>query len=199
MIPPLDRDTMLKGKVVLACGATQGPGRTAARLFAAQGAWVAVQYRSDIVGAKNLVDQIRADGGRAIAVPGDPRSHEGAWTLARYVELEWAQVDVLLFAAAFAPPDDRAEDPSFIIGALAPGMAARSWGRIVVMGSPLSPSVSLYHTDLGAPHVLSNSVILDHRAEAGSLGAWAALLLGSGLNTDVTCATLEISFTGGAD
>jgi 3-oxoacyl-[acyl-carrier protein] reductase len=82
-------DTGLQRRVVLISGATQVVGRSAARLFAAEGAWIAVNELVDLHGAKALVDAIRSDGGRAMLAPGDVRTPEGAWTVARYVEHEW--------------------------------------------------------------------------------------------------------------
>ena len=71
----------LHGRVALVTGATRGVGAAAGQLFAAAGAWVAVNYRTDVHGAKGLVDLIRSAGGRALLVPGDVRTQEGAWTV----------------------------------------------------------------------------------------------------------------------
>jgi 3-oxoacyl-[acyl-carrier protein] reductase len=52
-------------------GASRGIGAAVARAIARDGWGVGVNYRSDRAGAESVVAAIEADGGRAIAVPGD--------------------------------------------------------------------------------------------------------------------------------
>src|SRR5262245_52481510 len=115
-------DTGLQRRVVLISGATCGVGRRCAQLFAAEGAWIAVNYRADLHGAKAVVDAIRSDGGRALLAPGDVRSPEGAWTVVRYVEQEWAQIDILLHAAPLLDPDETAAAAAPLLSTVVPGM-----------------------------------------------------------------------------
>jgi len=61
---------LLEGKVVLVTGASRGIGAAAARLFATEGAAVVLAARSTEA-LDHLVDEIRADGGTADAVPLD--------------------------------------------------------------------------------------------------------------------------------
>ncbi len=186
-------DAGLRGRVALVSGATQGVGRAAAQLFAAEGAWIAVNYRTDVHGAKALVDAIRSDGGRALLAPGDVRTPAGAWTVARYVEHEWAQIDILLHTAPLLGPGESAPATTPLLAELAPGMRERGWGRIVVF----CPSDMLDRAatpTLGAvPQVLANVVCLP----GGERPTWldeavarAALFLGSDWNrclSGMTC------------
>ena len=60
-----------EGKVALVTGASKGIGAEIALELAAQGASVAVNYASSKQGADDVVEKIKAKGGRAVAVGGD--------------------------------------------------------------------------------------------------------------------------------
>src|SRR3954462_13400673 len=61
----------LAGRIALVTGASRGLGRGIAEALAAEGAAVAVNYRSGADAAHEVVAGIEADGGRAVAVQGD--------------------------------------------------------------------------------------------------------------------------------
>jgi 3-oxoacyl-[acyl-carrier protein] reductase len=61
----------LAGQVALVTGASKGIGAGIARAFGLAGAQVAVGYMRDREGAERIVTEIKASGGRAIAVQGD--------------------------------------------------------------------------------------------------------------------------------
>ena len=195
-------DIELQGRVAFVTGAAYGLGRVSAELFAAAGAWVAVNYRADVHGAKSLLDAIRSDGGRALLAPGDIRTPEGAWTAARYVEHEWGQIDIVLDTAALLGPDEIVMDPFPLLSEVTPGMHARDWGRVVVVHPP-GPAVSGHQLALrwGAPNVLVNAVLLasiDQPQRLAEAVALAILFFGSGWNSGLTGTTLTIDPTDGA-
>jgi 3-oxoacyl-[acyl-carrier protein] reductase len=67
----------LQGKVALVTGASKGIGASIARELAARGAAVAVNYSGSKAAAEKVVAEIKATGGKAIAIQadlGDPDS-----------------------------------------------------------------------------------------------------------------------------
>ncbi len=61
----------LSGKIAVVTGASKGIGAEIAKSFAAEGAAVVVNYASSKDGADRVVADIKAKGGKAIAVQGD--------------------------------------------------------------------------------------------------------------------------------
>lgn len=185
-------DTGLSGRVALVIGATEGLGRVVARLFAAHGAWVAVCFRADYQRAKSLVDEIRSDGGRGLVVPGDARTSEGAWATARYVEQEWAQIDVLLHAGSLVGLDEVAADPAPLISELAPGMRGRCWGRAVIFKGATSIVASDPYLQFGGGGLLINTLLVPENPSTECMheAARCALFFGSAWNAGITGAQL---------
>ncbi len=71
---------VLAKKVAIVTGASSGIGRATARLFAREGARVVVSGRRSAE-LDALVSQIEAEGGQAIAVPGDIKHEKVAKAL----------------------------------------------------------------------------------------------------------------------
>ncbi|AZI44731.1 SDR family oxidoreductase (plasmid) [Deinococcus psychrotolerans] len=87
------------GKTVLITGAGGGIGRAVALRFAAEGANVAVNdIKAEMVQA--VVDEIKAAGGSALAVPADVSDAAQVETMFNRVEAEFGYVDVLYNNAA---------------------------------------------------------------------------------------------------
>jgi NAD(P)-dependent dehydrogenase (short-subunit alcohol dehydrogenase family) len=95
--------TSLANKTALVTGASRGMGRAAALALAAAGARVIVHYGRNAEQAKAVVDQIRADGGRADALAADLAAPDGPHALAAEVrKLTGNRLDVLVSNAGIS-------------------------------------------------------------------------------------------------
>lgn len=84
-----------KDKIVVITGAGSGMGRAAAKMFASDGATVAVNDLNPEA-ANATVDAIAKAGGRAYALPGDVASEEIAVASIKKVVSEFGRIDVLV-------------------------------------------------------------------------------------------------------
>ncbi|MET9325334.1 SDR family oxidoreductase [Tsukamurella sp. NPDC003166] len=100
---------IVDGRVVIVTGAGRGIGRAHALAFAAEGAAVVVNdYGVGLDGAEassgpaqQVVEEIRAAGGRAVANPSDVADWAGAEALVRTAIDEFGRLDVLVNNAGF--------------------------------------------------------------------------------------------------
>lgn len=86
-------------QVVVVFGASSGIGRETALRFAKRGAKVVVSARSE-AGLASLVEQIRLEGGEAIAVPADAIDFEQVKAVADRAVAEYGRLDTWVHAAA---------------------------------------------------------------------------------------------------
>jgi 3-oxoacyl-[acyl-carrier protein] reductase len=145
-------DLGLAGRIVLLTGAGGGVGPTLAAAFAAEGAAVALHVRDASVPgrAHDIAERIRADGARATVVGADLRSSEAIETMVSTVGDALGPVSVLVNATSAFRTESLADigDESWadmlddmlgasfrVARAVASGMQAAGWGRIVSFGS----------------------------------------------------------------
>ncbi len=144
----------LHGKVALVTGSSRGIGAATARLLAAHGAAVGVNYHQSEEAAQALVAEIGAKGGRALAVRADVREPAEVEAMVAAVTAAFGPVDVLVANAAIGFPMVSFMDypwPDFeakLVGeikaafhccrAVARGMVERRTGSIVLVSSGLS-------------------------------------------------------------
>ena len=84
----------LDGKVAIVTGATSGMGRDSAKLFAAEGAKVVITGRNE-ERAKEVVDDIKAEGGEAIYVIADMANLDDVEKIFDATMEEYGTVDIL--------------------------------------------------------------------------------------------------------
>jgi len=90
------RQTTLDGQRAIVTGANSGIGEGIARGLAEAGAAVAVNYVAGEDRALKVVEDIRAAGGRAIAVKADVSSEDDVQAMFRRVVAEFGSVDILV-------------------------------------------------------------------------------------------------------
>lgn len=86
----------LQGKVVLVTGASRGIGRATALALASEGAAIVVNYASSSSAAAEVVEQIEANGGRAIAFKANVASSDEVDQLIAKTMEQFSRIDVLV-------------------------------------------------------------------------------------------------------
>ena len=148
--PPLPAYPDLDGKVVLVTGGSRGIGAATCRLFALNGARVAVNGR-DEAAIEQVVSSIRARDGTAIGAPADCTDAAAIEQMCRHVEQGLGTIAVLVAFAGglgnpiptlqISPEQWRAAIESDLtatfltVRSVLPGMTERRRGAIITMAS----------------------------------------------------------------
>jgi 3-oxoacyl-[acyl-carrier protein] reductase len=90
---------LLKDRVALITGASRGIGAATARLLAAKGAAVGVNYARQAQAAEDVVRRIRNDGGRALALQADVTVQSEVAQMVRATEQAFGPIDILVLNA----------------------------------------------------------------------------------------------------
>lgn len=86
----------LTGKCAIVTGASRGIGRAIALELASQGARVVVNYSGSVEKAKQVVEEIQANGGEAIAVQADVANGESVQQLMQTALETYGSIDILV-------------------------------------------------------------------------------------------------------
>ena len=175
----------LKDKVAIVTGAGSGIGAATARLFAAEGAQVALVDR-DAQGLHKVSGEIAG----ALAIEADVSDNAQAHDGVALVMKQWGRVDVLMTAAGISlggtvdTIDEATWDRTFDVNvkgsylwihhAIRPMIAARS-GTIVTVGSQLAQSSigrnAAYIASKGAIASFTKTMAVDHAAQGIRINA----------------------------
>jgi len=144
----------MKGKVALVTGASRGIGRATAKLLAAEGAAVAVNYFQSESAAHAVVEEITQAGGKALGIRADVRDESQVQAMVAEVEQHLGPVDLLVGNASIGFPvkpfteftwdefeaklTGELKSIFFCCQALLPGMIERKSGNIIAISSTLS-------------------------------------------------------------
>jgi 3-oxoacyl-[acyl-carrier protein] reductase len=133
-------------KTALVTGGSRGIGRAIAVELAGSGHRVVVSYRKDAARADATVEEIRARGGEAVAIPADVTKTAEVRAMADRISTEFGGADVLVNNAGVIKdalfPFMREEDWDFVLDtdlkgafrvtkAVIRGMLHKNWGRII--------------------------------------------------------------------
>jgi NAD(P)-dependent dehydrogenase (short-subunit alcohol dehydrogenase family) len=140
----------LSNKVAIVTGSSRGIGRAIALRMAQHGAKVVVSSRKADA-CEKVADEIKAAGGEAIVVPCNVSDKAQLQALVDATVKQWGRVDVLVCNAAVNPffgpskdiPDDafdkimavNIKSNHWLANMVAPGMAERGYGAIIVISS----------------------------------------------------------------
>jgi len=150
--------TSLSGRVALVTGGGRGIGRAIALALAAAGCDVAVNYVSREADANATADDIRGAGRRALVARGDVSRSSDVTALVGAVEAGLGPADILVNNAGRLRVEslEQMSEVSWneiiqvnltsvflMTQAVAPGMRARQWGRIINLTSVAAQAGSL--------------------------------------------------------
>jgi 3-hydroxybutyrate dehydrogenase len=151
----------LEGRVALITGAGRGIGRAIARRYAHEGAAIAATARS-VEELQSLLEEVRQDGGKALAIPADLADVSTPNLVIRQVLESFGTIDILVNNAGIgssAGPrplvdfEDELWDrtlalnltaPYLLTKAALPTLLANKWGRIINIASINSKIPSIH-------------------------------------------------------
>ncbi len=152
-------------KTAIVTGGSRGIGAAIARRLARDGARLVITCKDDFENADRVVDEIEADGGIAISLPGDVTSNDEVAELSARVEKDYGGCDILvnnagiikdvLFAFMREEDWDRVVETSLkgtyrMCKAFVRRMMHKNWGRIVNIVSDSGVSGQMGQTNYSA-------------------------------------------------
>jgi 3-oxoacyl-[acyl-carrier protein] reductase len=193
----------LKDKTALVTGGSRGIGRAVARLFASEGARVAVVYRGSRESAEQLVQEITQQGGTARAYQADVADAQAVEACVKKVEEDLGPVDILVNSAGvirddlFVRLEPQAWDEVLktnlggtynFCRALAYPMMRRRSGRIINVSSVAAEHVNPGQTNYAASKGAINSFTRALAVELASRNVTVNAIAPGFIETDMSAA-----------
>ncbi|WP_158828023.1 3-oxoacyl-ACP reductase family protein [Mucilaginibacter lacusdianchii] len=185
----------LLGKIALVTGASRGIGKSIARILAAAGAFVIVNYNTNRKNADEIVEEINNTGGKALAIQADVSDERAVTGMFQKIEEQVGVIDILVNNAGVAriqqPDEVQPQDwdevlninltSAFLtIRAAVPGMKQKQFGRIINISSVAAQTGGVI-----GPHYAAS--------KAGMLGlthSYASLLAAHGITVNAIAPAL---------
>jgi 3-oxoacyl-[acyl-carrier protein] reductase len=162
--------TPLRGQVAFIHGGSRGIGAASARRLAREGATVAIGYSTSAIAAEALAEEIKANGGQAIALKADGTDAKGLVLAIDSVAERFGRLDILVNSAgvlavapleAFSLEDfDRTlavNVRSVFVASQAAARHMKEGGRIINIGSTNAQRMPFAG---GAPYAMSKSALI---------------------------------------
>ncbi len=176
----------LKDRVALVTGGSRGIGRATVLKLAGQAAAVVVNYRTRASQANQVVDEVLALGGRALAIQADVADQAQVQDMVEQSAREMGTVDILVNNAGVFKPgtlltyDDAHADLLWQVNvkgvihcsaAVAPSMIEKQFGRVVNLSSVAAAGTSFSGTTIySATKAAVTSLTRRFAMELGSHG-----------------------------
>jgi 3-oxoacyl-[acyl-carrier protein] reductase len=193
---------LLKDKVAIVTGSSRGIGAESAKLLAAHGAKVAVNYHASPERAEQVLAEIRLKGGDGIIVQADVTARGQVDALVREAQEKLGPIDILVNNAAISFPvvpftECRWEDFErkivqemaacfFPCQAVIPGMVRRGHGCIVNISSGLSRSPGVGYSSHSAAKSALDALSKSLAMELGPAGIRVNVVAPGLTDTDAT-------------
>lgn len=194
----------LSGKTALVTGGSRGIGAEVARRLGAEGATIAIAYRSDKASADRVVEDLKAAGAKADAFVADISCPDDCERLVRECIEIFGRLDILVNAAGVAEyrPLEQADADHYhamfdtnVLGALSVTRAAAAVmetpGRIIHFSSRLAespmPGTSVYAASKAAVSALTLAL----SQELGPRGITINAIAPGLIETDMTAAAVR--------
>ncbi len=143
-------ETGLRGKTALVTGGSRGIGRAICLALAAEGARVSVNFNANAAAAEETCALIAQKGGMARAYQADVADENAVRAMVDRIAADMGPIDLLAANAGTTVPEEplafstenwrhmmsvNADGTFLTVAAIAPGMVARGYGRIVCIAS----------------------------------------------------------------
>ncbi len=191
----------MNNPVVVITGATGATGSAAARVFAAQGASLAL-LSHDSAKLDALASSLNLPPFRLLTHAADLRNPEAVESAARFVTTRFGRADILLhlvggWTGGKTLPETSTDDLQTMLNqhvqttfhllrAFTPGMVGNGWGRVIVVSSPLAQTPAAKMSAYAAGKAAQESLILTFAQEARDTGVTANILQVRSIDTEGT-------------